>query len=86
MTPAEEIALAAQRLTVKQPYGQVSDRLADLLYAIAGEMDSWEYGVIEGSASRKVHPGSPLGLGLMEPRDDWTAVLAVARVVNGDAS
>lgn len=64
----------------------LAEPLAAWLEATAADMDAWEHGVVEGSASRKVHPGSPLGFGLMKPREDWTAALAVARVILGRPS
>lgn len=82
-TPAEELRQAAVRLVTKQPYQGVSDPLADLLYALADDME--EHEAVEGSASCKVHPRSFL-FGLLDPRNDWTAALAVARVISGGGS
>lgn len=54
-----------------------------LLEALADDMEAYEYGVVEGSASKAVHPVSPLGVGLSPSRADWTAALAVARAITG---
>jgi hypothetical protein len=37
---------------------------------------------VEGTASKAVHPVH-FAFGLEAPRNDWTAALAVARVING---
>jgi hypothetical protein len=84
-TPAGELRAAAGALH-DRAYGAYAGPLADLLDAIADDMDAWEYGVVEGSASKKVHPVSPLGVGLSPPHEDWTAAIATARAINDGGS
>lgn len=75
MSPADELRAAVRLL--RNPYNCLvgKDLLADLLDAIAGEMDA--RGAVEGSASKAVHPTTVLGLSA--PVQSWTTALAVAR-------
>lgn len=81
-TPAEELRAAVRLL--RNPYNCLprKDELADLLDAIADEMT--ERGAVEGSASKAVHPTTPLGLSA--PVRSWTVALGVARSQPGIAS
>lgn len=80
-TPVDELRQAAAIL--RNPYrcGSVArmESEANLLDAIADGID--ELGAVEASASKAVHPTTPLGLGA--PNRSWTAALAVARAING---
>lgn len=84
MRPAEEILQATLALTEGgEPLTRdVSEPLVRLLRQLAKDMQEDE--AAEGSASKAVHPVHFM-FGLMEPRDDWTAALAIARAINGGA-
>jgi hypothetical protein len=79
VAPADELRAAVRLL--RNPYNCLpgKDLLADLLDAVADDMD--EHSAVEGSASKAVHPRTILGLGA--PRAHWTAALAVARAQPG---
>lgn len=63
----------------------ISDRLRDPLALLLSRLaeDMRQRGAVEGSASKAVHPSDFVGLSA--PREDWTAALAIARVINGGA-
>lgn len=81
VTPAEELRVAVALLRNPCNCLPNKDPLADLLDAIADDME--EHGAVEGSASKAVHPVTVLGLGA--PDRPWTAALAVARAQPGQA-
>lgn len=80
-TPAEELRAAVGKLRTMRTYGDLDGPLAALLVQLAEDMRQRE--AVEGSASKAVHPSDFIGLSA--PREDWTAALAVARVINGGA-